>query len=46
MNQSAFHCCSSDDTASIYRDRMLFDVFLIFGRKAIACRDTEEIAVT
>jgi hypothetical protein len=37
---------SSNDTASIHRDRMLFDVFLIFGRKAMPCGDTVEFAVT
>jgi hypothetical protein len=46
MNQSAFKRRSSNDTASIHRNRMLFDVFLIFGRKAITCGDTEEFAVT
>jgi hypothetical protein len=46
MHQPAFKRRSSNNTTSIHCDRMLFDVFLIFCREAIACGDTEEFAVT
>ena len=45
LTRSAASLCGAG-LGSIHRDRMLFDVFLIVGRKAIACGDTEEIAVT
>jgi hypothetical protein len=37
---------SPDDTASIQRNWMLFEVFLRFERKAMARGDSKEIAVT
>ena len=46
MNHSALDRRSSHNTASIHRNRVLFDVFLGFRRKAITRRDTEEFTVT